>query len=140
MTLSTVHASEEDIYPTRTQEERWLERRDPVFWNTWTPQAPLTRAQVADFETKGYLVLEDLFSADEVDALKSESAHVRSGNAGLSPDNVVTEPGSDAVRTVFRLHEESALFKRLSCDARIAGKVAFLLDDELYVHQSRLNY
>src|SRR5690606_20111194 len=76
----------------------------------------------------------------EVAALQSESARMRSGEAGLAAENVITEPGSDEVRTVFRLDEQNALFDRLARDKRIAGRVSYLLDDDVYLHQSRLNY
>ncbi|WP_421952071.1 ectoine hydroxylase [Pelagibacterium sp.] len=139
MTLSAVH-TRSDAYPTRLAEENWLERKDPVFWGNWTPQAPLTRAQTEDFDKNGFLVLNNVFSPAEVAKLQAESRRLRSGEAGLNSDNVVTEPDSDAVRTIFRLEDESALFNRLARDERIAGKVRFLLDDDLYLHQSRLNY
>lgn len=139
MTRAAVQTRADD-YPTRTASESWLDRRDPVCWGKWTPEAPLTRAQADEFDRKGFLVLHDLFSAAEIARLQEESRRLRSGEADLHADNVVTEPGSDDVRTVFRLEEESALFNRLACDARVAGKVRFLLDDDLYLHQSRLNY
>ena len=139
MTLSAVH-NRPDTYPTRSAQEAWSQRKAPVFWGKWTPAAPLTRAQTDEFEKNGFLVLRDVFSAAEVARLQDESHRMRSGDARLDADNVVTEPGSDAVRTIFRLEDESALFNRLARDERIAGKVRFLLDDDLYLHQSRLNY
>ncbi|MCD7059447.1 ectoine hydroxylase [Pelagibacterium xiamenense] len=139
MTLSAVHNTG-DAYPTRLPEESWLERQDPVFWGKWSPQAPLTRAETESFEKNGFLILRDLFSEAEVEKLKAESARLRSGEAELSSENVITEPDSDAVRTVFRLDTESAVFDRLARDERVAGKVKFLLDEDVYLHQSRLNY
>lgn len=139
MTLSAVH-TRSDAYPTRLAEETWLERKDPVTWGMWSPQAPLTRAQTEEFDKNGFLILKNVFSPAEVARLQEESRRLRSGEAQLATDNVVTEPGSDAVRTIFRLEDESALFNRMARDERIAGKVRFLLDDELYLHQSRLNY
>lgn len=139
MTLSAVPIRS-DAYPTRVAEETWLERKDPVTWGTWTPEAPLTRAQTEEFDKNGFLVLRNVFSPIEIARLQEESRRLRSGEAHLKAENVVTEPDSDAVRTVFRLDEESTLFSRLARDARVAGKVKFLLADDLYLHQSRLNY
>ncbi|WP_404405517.1 ectoine hydroxylase [Pelagibacterium halotolerans] len=139
MTLSAVHNTG-DAYPTRLPEESWMERQDPVFWGKWSPEAPLTRAETESFEKNGFLILKDLFSEAEIEKLKAESARLRSGEADLSSENVITEPDSDAVRTVFRLDTESAVFDRLARDERIAGKVKFLLDEDIYLHQSRLNY
>ena len=130
----------EDLYPTRLPEERWLERRDPVVSSDWHPGAPLTREQTERFERDGFLVLEDIFREAEVDALIAESAALRSGERDLEEGSVVTEPGSDEVRTVFKLPDQSPLFERVSRDRRVAGAVSFLLGDDIYVHQSRLNY
>lgn len=129
-----------DDYPTRLDEERWLERKDPVVWGRWTPEAPLTRAQTEAFEKNGYVVLEGVFSPKEIERLKAESSRLRAPGAGLVEGSVISEPGSDEVRTVFQLERQSAIFDRLARDMRIAGAVRFLLDDEVYFHQSRLNY
>jgi ectoine hydroxylase len=129
-----------DAYPTRLNEEQWLQRKDPVFWGKWSPEAPLTRAETESFDKNGYLVLKNVFSLGEVTALQEESRRMRTGEIELAPDNVITEPGSDEVRTVFRLDEQSEVFDRLARDERIAGRVSFLLDDDVYLHQSRLNY
>jgi len=130
----------EDLYPTRLAEERWLERRDEVVWSRWRPDAPLTAAQADHFARQGYVVLRGLFSEDEIRALTEESLLMRSGGRPLDRDTVVTEPGSEAVRTIFELPAQSALFARLAADRRLAGIARFLLGDEVYVHQSRLNY
>ena len=139
MTLSAVHSSQ-DAYPTRIAEETWLERQDPVVYSEWTPEAPLTRAQAESFDKNGYLVLENVFSIGELAKLQEESRKMRSGETGLNAENVITEPGSNEVRTVFRLDEESALFDRLARDERVAGRIKFLLGEDVYLHQSRLNY
>ncbi|HEX7004988.1 MAG TPA: ectoine hydroxylase [Trueperaceae bacterium] len=130
----------EDLYPTRLPEEQWLPRHDPTVSSDWHAGAPLSRQQTERFERDGFLVLEDLFTHEEVKALISESAALRSGERDLEAGSVVTEPGSEEVRTVFKLPEQSPLFERLARDSRIAGAVSFLLGEDVYVHQSRLNY
>ncbi len=130
-----------DVYPTRTAEpERWLDRQDPVLWQSWSEDAPITRAQAEHFDSKGYLVLKDLFEQEEVTALMENARILRETLAGSQSDHVVTEPGGDAVRTVFRLEEQNDMMDRLSRDRRLAGIAKFLLADDVYIHQSRLNY
>ncbi len=130
-----------DAYPTRAPErERWMEREDPVLWQDWEADAPITREEAAFFERNGYLVLKDLFTPAEVQALVARAGEIRSRLAGSDADHVVTEPGGDAVRTVFQLEAEDALMDRLSRDARLAGIARFILGDEVAIHQSRLNY
>src|SRR5690606_204609 len=114
MTMSAITTTNQDDYPTRLPQEQWLERKDPTVWGRWSPEAPLTRAETHAFEKNGFIVLNGVFSPAEIAALQQESTGLRSGAAKLSPENVITEPGSDEVRTVFRLDEQNALFDRLA--------------------------
>lgn len=129
-----------DVYPTRTPQEEWRNRLDPIVWAQWHEHAPLTREQTQLFETNGYLVLHDMFETEEIAALQSESTRLRRRRVDSADETVIAEPGSEEVRTIFQLDQQSAVFDKLARDARIAGKVRFLLDDEVYLHQSRLNY
>lgn len=134
-------SAQTDAYPTRDPEkETWRERVDPTVWQDWTDTAPISRAQADAFDRDGFLVLDDLFSTDEIAALVSQAAELRSALEGSDAAEVVTEPGSDAVRTVFNLETRHDLMARLSRDVRLAGIARFLLNDEVYIHQSRLNY
>ncbi|GGH25276.1 ectoine hydroxylase [Cribrihabitans marinus] len=131
----------EDIYPTRQGDpERWINRADPVVWSEWTPDAPISQRQAESFNRDGFLVLRDLFSTDEVQALIDRAAHLRVEGQNLNREDVVTEPDSAEVRTIFRLETQDPLMMRLACDRRLAGIAQFLLGDDVYVHQSRLNY
>ena len=140
MTMPATKAAHQDDYPTRLPQEQWLERKDPTVWSKWSPEAPLTRTETQSFEKNGYLALKGVFSAAEIEALQAESTLMRSGEADLAPENIITEPNSSEVRTVFRLDEQNALFDRLARDKRVAGRVSYLLGDDVYLHQSRLNY
>ncbi|EKF18823.1 ectoine hydroxylase [Nitratireductor pacificus] len=130
----------QDPYPSRLPEERFLPRQDKTVWSQWRPDAPLTAQQADQFDRDGFLIVKDVFSAEEIEALMAESAALRGGERELMDGSVITEPGSDEVRTVFKLPEQSPLFNRLARDRRVAGVASFLLGDEVYVHQSRLNY
>ncbi len=131
----------EDAYPTRHPDrETWIDRVDPVVWNSDRDTAPIPRAEVDRFERDGFLVLKNLFSPDEVSALIDRAADLRANGQKLAGEDVVTEPGSDEVRTIFRLEAQDELMDALARDERIAGTVSHLLDDEVYIHQSRLNY
>ncbi|WEX08739.1 ectoine hydroxylase [Chelativorans sp. AA-79] len=130
----------QDPYPSRLPEERWLPRQDKTVWSQWRPDAPLTAQQADQFDRDGFIVLENLFSEEEVKALMAESAALRGGERDLEEGSVITEPNSEEVRTVFKLPEQSPLFNRLARDRRIAGITSFLLGDDVYIHQSRLNY
>jgi ectoine hydroxylase len=131
----------EDLYPSRVATRPgWQPRVDPVAYTPWSPGAPLTADQQAAFERDGYLVLEGLLTADEVALLQRELERMRKSPANLQPETLIAEPGSGALRSVFAIHEQNGLFARLTSDERLVGLVRHLLGDDVYVHQSRLNY
>ncbi|HLT66234.1 MAG TPA: ectoine hydroxylase [Microbacterium sp.] len=131
----------QDIYPSRrAAEPELLPRRDPVTYQAWRPDAPLSREQVEHFDRHGYLVLDGLFDSAELDALQDETRRLLADPSSLDAETVITERGSDEVRSIFAIHEQSRLMSRLAADARLAGVASFLLGDKVYVHQSRLNY
>lgn len=130
-----------DPYPTRMESgEKLTRRQDPVLWQEWHETAPISREEAGHYEEKGYLIRENLFSEDELKLLVDTSVALRSTDAGIDADDLVTEPGTDAVRTIFRLDQHSEVFARLAADTRLAGVAQFLLGDDVYLHQSRLNY
>src|SRR5690606_716814 len=92
------------------------------------------------FDRDGFLVLRNLFTAAEVEALRREASALCGSRPGeLDPDTVIAEPGSGAVRSVFAVHAQSAVFARLAADARLADVARFLLVDDVYLHQTRMN-
>ncbi len=130
-----------DLYPSRGEPSRGPSHRlDPVVHGAWRPDAPISLAQARTFETEGFLALDALFAPDEVALLQSSAAGLLADPGALPSDVVVREPGSDEVRSIFDVHLHSALMARLAADARIVDIARFLLGDEVYVHQSRLNY
>jgi ectoine hydroxylase len=131
----------DDLYPSRCAAQcEMLPRLDPVLHAAWTPAAPISAEQAAQFDRAGYLVLPGLLTPDEVTLLQAEAGRLLGDPEGLEPETVITEPGGGEVRSIFRIHAQSALMRRLASDARLAGIASFLLDDEVYLHQSRLNY
>lgn len=130
-----------DLYPTRcTGEPQLFARSEPVARREWQPGAPLTAEQIAQFDRDGYLVLEDVFSEAEMAMLQAETGRLLGSPEGLEDETVIAEPGSREVRSIFRIHEQSDTIARLTADTRLADVARYLLDDEVYVHQSRLNY
>lgn len=130
-----------DLYPSRVSADAGvLPRLDPVVHGVWEDSAPLSAAEAGQFERRGYVILEGLFSADEIALLQAETTAMLADPATLDPDTIIMEPGGAEVRSIFRIHEQNALMARLAADERLAGVARFLLGGEVYVHQSRLNY
>ncbi|MDZ3832856.1 MAG: ectoine hydroxylase [Sphingopyxis sp.] len=130
-----------DIYPSRhAARPEMLPRQDAVVHREWNEDAPVTREQAAQFDRDGYIVLEDIFTDEEVKYLQRAAGGLLADPAALDDQTIVTEPQSREIRSIFEIHRQSAVMARLTADARLADVARFLLGDEVYVHQSRLNY
>jgi ectoine hydroxylase len=130
-----------DLYPSRGDAApRVLPRLDPVVHSSWSEDAPLTREQARTYDRDGYLVLEGLFAPDEVSGLQGAATRLLADPSALETETVIREPGADEIRSVFMVHRQDMAMERLAADERLAGVARFLLGDDVYVHQSRLNY
>lgn len=130
-----------DAYRSRVDPEPALvPREDPVMYSQLGAPGPLSAAQCMDFDRRGYIQLEYWLKLTELSAMEDEASRLISPGAILEPETVILEPRSTAIRSVFQIHEQSTLFRRLTNDSRLVGAAQQLLNDEVYIHQSRLNY
>ena len=130
-----------DLYPSRIEPDpQLLPRRDPVIHGPLDRAGPLDADQLRHYDENGYLVLEGLFNGAEIEALQAELTRLRRCHDGLDPDTLILEPDDRELRSVFGIHEQSGVMQRLARDARLLDIARFLLADDVYVHQSRLNY
>lgn len=100
----------------------------------------LSPEQVAQYESDGFLILHNVFSETEVQCFKDELERLLKSELVLKSDEVITEPDSGDIRSIFRVHAISPVFKQLASDDRLVGIAQGLLNDDVYIHQSRLNY
>ncbi|HBD11630.1 MAG TPA: ectoine hydroxylase, partial [Porticoccaceae bacterium] len=82
----------------------------------------------------------DIFDRAEMIAYQEEMEELLKQRVADETGEVITEQGSRDVRSIFRIHETSGVFREMAADSRITGVVRYLLNDEVYIHQSRLNY
>jgi len=130
-----------DLYPSRGGlKSNIVPRTHPVVWAQSDTQPPIDRALIEQYERDGFLVLRDIFSPEEVANLQAELDHLRYQAQTMERPEVITEKGSRQVRSIFKVHELSTVFARLAADQRLAGLASYLLGDEVYLHQTRLNY
>ncbi len=129
-----------DAFPTRNGgPERLIERTDPVIWGGSRDCVYLDDYERESFEEKGFLIKRNLFSDEEVGALGEAAQELRSAAPGSFGGDAVREPEGNALRTLFRLERHSDLFNTVIRSERIAGIARSILDDEVYIYQSRLN-
>jgi ectoine hydroxylase len=131
----------EDTYPSRKGLSSITDRQDPVIYAPQNSTPPIDPSQIEQFEQQGFIVLDNIFSSAEIEALQDESARLRStASNDEQSEKAYTEPGHHEVRSIFSLHENSTVFKKLMMDERLAGLARYILNDQVYIHQSRLNY
>ncbi len=143
MNLTTVPEllTQQDHYPSRgTLKAQLGKRLDPVIYAAESTPAPIDHKWVKHYEQSGFLILEDVFSEQEVRSFQQELDQLRSDEKIAASGETITEPGSGDIRSIFRIHQVSPVFKKLAADRRLAGLAQYLLDDQVYIHQSRLNY
>ncbi len=128
-----------DVYESRCRAQpEMAERCDPVLWAESAP-GPLGRDQLDHYARHGFIVMPRLFNAGEVAALLVEMEQLAAA-ADRSRDDVIAEPESNAVRSLFRLHHTCDTIKRLAADRRLAAAARQILGSDVYVHQSRVNF
>lgn len=130
-----------DYYPSRqASEPRVLDRLDPVVHAQDRARAPVEPALVERYDRDGFLVLDGLFDAGEIDVMRAELDRMRREADAAEGEDLIREPGSEVLRSIFLVHRTSAVFARLASDARLVRLAEHILGDRVYVHQSRLNY
>lgn len=119
-----------------------LARSEPVLYERTAGGSPTTLnpAQREAYSDNGFLLLPDLFTPDEVTRLYDEMQLMRADYAQTQQEEVIAEPGSGEVRSIFNVHRLNALFARLMNDPRVLNVAREILGSEVYIHQSRINY
>ncbi|MEV6831398.1 ectoine hydroxylase [Amycolatopsis sp. NPDC051102] len=138
MTLTDTRV--DDTYPTRiTGTPEQLPRVHPTVWGT-EADGPIDAATLANHETKGYTVVDDLLSVGEVQTYWQELVRLSADRELARDERVITEAKTGEVRSIFDVHEISDLIAELVRDPRVLDRARQLLGSEVYVHQSRVNY
>lgn len=130
----------QDPYASRTDRAAAIiARQDPVVYGDGSYADVLSAEQLQAYERDGFLLLENLFSADEVAQLLAEVERMTRDPAIVRREEAITEPGSSAVRSIFMVHVLSPLLARLTREPRLAHVARQILGSEVYIHQSRAN-
>jgi ectoine hydroxylase len=136
MTTKSIDPYLSRVYP----EPQLIDRVDPVVYNREIEQKTLAQAELAFYEQNGYLFMENLFNAQEVLELKRELELIRLYNEDKQSPEIIREPASQEVRSVFAIHKNNHKMKQLSQNKKILDIVTQILGSQVYVHQSRINF
>ncbi|MDO8149558.1 ectoine hydroxylase [Isoptericola sp. b515] len=129
-----------DLYPSRlAQPGAFVERQHPTVWGT-AEDGPFDADTLAAHEQRGFTVLEDFITPDEVTRYSAELSRLSSDDSLRGDPRVVTEKSSGEVRSVFEVTRLSQQIDALARDPRLLDRARQLLGSEVYLHQTRVNY
>ncbi len=129
-----------DFYVSRTNCDAALNSRyDPVVYDNGLYTSALTKEQLDQYENNGFIILPNVFSPDEIHTFVQEIDNLAQRPDLQDKEELVLEPGSNTLRSIFRVHEISDSFADLSKDSRVLDVARQILGSEVYIHQSRAN-
>lgn len=134
-----------DAFPSRLKESDGridpFIRTNPVIHsgNEYRWQGPLDEVALSKYERDGFLWFEGFFNQERMAPFFDELREMAQDKDLLASDQVIQDPNTGDIRSVFAMHELSDHFNRLTRDPRILGMVRQLLGGEVYIHQSRIN-
>ena len=117
-----------------------IPRVEPVVYARGSYAQALSAEQLRSYEENGFLVMHDVFDAAEVQRYKQELQRLLQLPELVGQHDTITEPGSDAIRSLFKVHERSELVRNLIQDPRLLQVARQILGSEVYLHQSRANF
>lgn len=94
----------------------------------------LTDEQLKQFDDLGYVMLQDVFSPEEMAVVNGDLPRIY----GMDREEVWRE-SSGAVRTAFAAHTYSEPFRLIGSHPRLVGPVEQLLGGRVYTHQYKIN-
>lgn len=86
------------------------------------------------FEANGYLLLKNYFSLEEIEQINSEIPRLLMED---TPRRILEKTGT--VRSIFAPEQSSKVFEQLISLKKLVKPMEQLLNDKVYLHQSKLN-
>lgn len=105
----------------------------------------LTQEQAQHYETEGYVVVESIFSRDELSALDDTIRDLtREAVESGEPEKIMeVEPekldGETIPRRIYNPFEQHESFRKLATDDRILDRIEALIGPDIGLHHSKLN-
>ena len=125
------------IYNSRTSQiEQVIPRQEPVVYGQGNRYDILSEEELRFFAENGYLIKPGLLS-NEVEALVKDIPNLTSRLSGCP--EIVLEPESNEVRSIFSPDLFSDLYKQLSEHEQLKKASEQILDSDVYIHHSRVN-
>ena len=122
---------QQDQYPTRTGERHVpaTTRTHPTVWGD-AADGPFDQAGLDAHASRGFSVLEDFITQDEVELYSSELRRLSADESLRGDPRLITEKSTGAVRSVFGVTGLSEAIDALSRDPRVLDRARQLLGSE----------
>lgn len=137
--------SSHDPFPSRLKESDEpippFLRKDPVVHsrNQFRWEGPLDETSLSRYERDGFLWFEGFFNQERMEPFFDELKEMANNKELMESEQIISDPNTGDIRSVFAMHQLSEKFHQLTRDPRILGMVRQLLGSEVYIHQSRIN-
>ncbi len=166
LTLNTRQTdSFDDVYPSRVKgrQAKLIDRIDPVVEKKNIDKGPLTSQQMLAFEKDGAMVLPQIFDAEEIAYLRRHIAALRDGYEAqteaelANSTRIISESavggsstGNAILKSIWEIHKRpedsphldqaADVLYALVRDARLVNAARQILGEDVYIHQSRINF
>jgi ectoine hydroxylase len=94
----------------------------------------LSKAEIEQFRSQGYLFFPNLFTDEELSVLRFAMSEVLDS----ANRNIKMEESGDTIRMIKGIHSYNDVIRRLTFHPRIVEPSEQLLGSKIYVHQTRL--
>ena len=128
-----------DLYPSRTgSKEQIIQRKDPVVYGKSSPgdKHTLNETQLDSYNENGFIILPD-YMPEMVEPLQNEIKLLKKSMAQRK--ELITEPDSQGIRSIFKPHAFSSLVERFSRHPQLLNIARQILGSEVYITQARVN-
>lgn len=99
----------------------------------------LTPAQLAAYDRDGFVVLPQVFTADETATLRHAVEALAADPKTALRAEAVCEPQSAIVRSIFKVHAIDPVIAQLARDPKLVAIARQIVGSDVYIHQSRAN-
>jgi ectoine hydroxylase len=131
----------DDIYNSRLPDRaEIIKRQDPVIYTEKFNNPPVNKGLLTEYGENGFFVIKDFLGEECISNLMIEAEKLKDIAAHDNQIPSFKENTTNEIRSVFQIHLLNPLFKKLLTHERLVSIAKFILDDDIYIHQSRINY
>lgn len=130
-----------DIYNSRLPDNvEIIKRQDPIIYTKNSNNPPVSTDLLTEYMESGFFVINDFLGKEYISTLMLEAEKLRDIANHNNQIPSFRENTTGEVRSVFQIHLLNPLFQKLLAHNRLVSIAKFILDDDIYIHQSRINY